>query len=282
MSGRDDTPSRYRRVVLDLPPREVDRLVLQAAAELARFLDAELHAVFVEDPALAALADLPFARELRLPTHEWAPMTGARLADEMRLAVSRARRDLDTLRAVAGVRGTTEIHKGDPASLLATICVATDIVVVPPPRQPVERAMGLHARRSLAVYHCVASVMVLPSTLPARHGPIAVVVRSVDDESLAVAARIAARAGEDLVVLAPPELHMADIQAAVSMRVGARVRTKALAGQTGADVLMALRGLSARLLVLTRGTALPDTDSTLREIVEGGSVPVLALEPTPL
>ena len=79
------------------------------------------------------------------------------------------------------------------------------------------------------------------------------------------------------MVLAP-----ADIQAAVSARIGARVRIRTLAGKTGADILMALRGLSARLLVLTRGTALPDLDSTLRAIADGGPVPVLALEPTPL
>lgn len=277
MSGRDTSPTRYRRVVLDLPPRETDRRVLQAAAELARFLDAELHAVFVDDPALTALADLPFARELRLPTHEWVPVTGTRLADEMRLAVSRARRDLDALRAATGVRGETEIHMGDPASLLATICVATDIVVVPALGQPVERAVGLHARRSLAVYHCVASVMVLPSSLPAWHGPVAVAVMAEDDDSLAVAARIAARAGEELVVLAP-----ADIQAAVGARVGAQVRTRTLAGRSVADILMALHGLSARLLVLARGAALPDADSTLRDIAEHGSLPVLALEPPPL
>lgn len=273
MSGRGETSPRYRRVILDLPPREADQRVLQAAAELAWLLDSELHAVFVEDPALAALAAFPFARELRLPTHEWQPMTRAGLAEDLQSAVNRARRDLDKLRATTGVRGETEIHRGDPASLIATICVQSDIVVVPSPSQPAEHAVGLHARRSLAAYHCVASVMLLPSTqLPGR-GPIIAVAANADDESVTVAAHIAARAGEELIVLTPPD---------VVGTISARAHIRPLAGRTALDVRAALRGLSARLLVLTRGTILPDTDSTLRGIADGGHIPVLALEPPPL
>lgn len=246
-------PPRYRRVLLDLPPREADRNVLQAAAEMARLLDAELHAVFVEDPALAILADLPFARELRLPTHDWQPMTGARLAQEMRAAIGKARRDLAAMRAAAGVRGDTEVQQGDPASLIATICTASDIVVVASPARAVERAMGVHTQRSLAAYHCTASVLMLPPTRMSHQGAIAVLAGD-RAESRAVAMEIAARAGATVVELAP-------------------------AGQRAADILAALHAVPARLLVLTRGAVLPDADGTLQAIAEAGAVPVLALEP---
>ena len=246
-------PPRYRRVVLDLPPREADRNLLQAAVELARLLDAELHAVFVQDQALAALADFPFARELRLPTHDWQPMTGARLADDWRAAIGKARRDLDSMRAARGVRGETEIQQGDPASLIATICTASDIVVVAAPAQAADRVTGVHTQRSLAAYHCMASVLMLPSARMPGQGAIAVLAGD-QGASRAVAAQIAARAGAKLVELLPT-------------------------GRNGADILAALRGVPARLLVVTRGAVLPDADATLQAIAEGGAVPVLVLEP---
>ncbi len=167
-----------------------------------------------------------------------------------------------------------EVHQGDPASLLATICAVTDIVVVPPPGRPTEHALGIHARRSLAMYHCAASVMAFPSAVAVPRGPIAVAVQSSDDESLSVAARIASRAGEELVVLAPAEIH-----AELREILGRHSHIRMLAGQTGQAILAALRGLETRLFVMTRGTAHPDADSTLRDIAEGGHVPVLMLEP---
>ena len=49
----------------------VDRDTLRAAAEFARLLQLEMLGVFIEDRALLGLGALPFARELRLPGHDW-------------------------------------------------------------------------------------------------------------------------------------------------------------------------------------------------------------------
>ena len=266
-------PSRYRRVVLDLAPRGADRRVLQAAAELARLLDAELHAVFVEDAALAALVDNPFARELRLPTHEWQSVTGAAMAEDVRLAVAGAQREVEAVRAALGLRGDTETRRGDPASLVASLCLQTDIVVLAPPALAAERALGPHARRSLALYRCAASVMLVPQMRSVRHGPVTVVAAKADDPALELAARIAARAGEELLVLAPA------VVLEELARRSPEMHGRALAGQGGVDIHKALRGVSARLLVMMRGTVLPDADATLLALADENAVPVLALEP---
>lgn len=280
--AHDRTQPRYRRVVLDLPPRAADRRVLRMAAELARFLDVELHAVFVEDPALATLADFPFARELRLPGHDWQPMTGERLADEMRHAAGKARRDLDAMRAALGVRGEMEVRRGDPASVVASICVDTDIVVVATPSGPADRMMGNHARRSTAAHRSAASVMLLPAIATDGHGPIVALVQGAADESLLVAARIAGRAGEDLVLLVPRDA-MADVtrRAGELIDPATRLRVRELRGRGAINIRAALAGLDPRLLVLTRGAVTPDEDRTIGTVADASLVPILVLEPPP-
>jgi hypothetical protein len=51
---------------------------LRAAAELAAVLEVDLHRPFVDDEALLALAEPPFAHELGLPSHEWQPVEAGR------------------------------------------------------------------------------------------------------------------------------------------------------------------------------------------------------------
>ena len=63
------------------------------------------------------------------------------------------------------------------------------------------RQGGALARAQEAAYRSAAAMLLVPSgTLP-RHGPIAVAADAADDASLAVAARIALKAREDLLVI---------------------------------------------------------------------------------
>ncbi len=280
MSDLPEPTPRYRRVVLDLPPRQADRQVLQAAAELARLLDAELHAVFVEDPALAALAEIPFARELRLPTHDWQPLHHETLANEMRLAFDKARQDIAALRVAMGVRGETQMLRGDPGSLLASLCVDSDIVVLAPPSQPSEHVLRQHAHRHRATRRSAASVMALPPRRTLESGPVAVVLRDVGDDALTVAARIAARAGQELLILAPSSVLDAALARARTLQgAGTRVRGKLLSHPTPDSIAAILRRQAVRLCVLTRPELAPDEDATLQTLARESQVPILALEP---
>ena len=53
---------KARRIVVGLGPAPQSRAALEAAAAIARLLDAELDALFVESEALLRLAGLPSAR----------------------------------------------------------------------------------------------------------------------------------------------------------------------------------------------------------------------------
>jgi hypothetical protein len=65
--------------------------------------------LFVEDEALLALAERPFARELRLPSHEWQPVEAGHIAAELRHAAADARRLLHEVAATRGVSNAFEV-----------------------------------------------------------------------------------------------------------------------------------------------------------------------------
>jgi hypothetical protein len=273
---------RYRRVIVDLPVSAADRRALRAAAELARGLDAELRAMFVEEEGLLSLARMPFAREFRLPGHGWQPIAGEQIAADMRQAAQAARRMLEEVARAAGISGALEVHRGEAGALIETVCVETDVVVVLEPARPAERAVQGYVRRRLAAYRCAAAMMLLPPELPEeRHGVVAL---AEDGGVLPVAARIAARLNENLTVLTrdgPEPARIALAAQAQGMR-SAQVRVRRLAGTGGvADIVAALAGGSPRLAVLSRGTLRPEGEETVSELARALRAPVLVLEPPP-
>ena len=77
-----DALSPYRRAVLGMGIGNIDRDMLREAAEFARLLELDMLGVFIEDPSLIELAALPFARELRLPGHDWQALEPQRVGSE--------------------------------------------------------------------------------------------------------------------------------------------------------------------------------------------------------
>jgi hypothetical protein len=271
-------PTDYRRVLLDLHA-VLDRRVMQTAAELARLLGIDLHVVFVTDGVLQALAEMPFARELRMPGHEWHPLAPDRVAGEQEQAIARARRMLQEVIAALGVTGGFEVRQGDPAELLSSLSEASDIVVVAESARVGERASGSHARRTRAAWESAASVLLLPSRVRAVRGAIAVVPAGADDPAVALAARIALRAGEDLVLLVPRQDATAASAQARRMGLPAgHVQVCPLAHRTETAIATALAAVTVRLLVLTRAALEYNGEAALSRLARSCGAPVLALE----
>ena len=112
----------FRRLIIELGHGDASAEALRVAADLARLLGLDLHAVLIEDQALFDLTDLPFAREIRLPTHDWHPFNAARLADEFGHLASQARRQLAGIGALHGGVHALEVLRGDPATCILGLC----------------------------------------------------------------------------------------------------------------------------------------------------------------
>ena len=285
MSGA--TPADVRRLILDLGQGAADPLALQMAAELAGWLGVDLHGLFIEDEAVLALADLPFARELRLPTHEWSPLDAAGLAAELRHAAEEARRTLTRILAATRVPGGFEVRRGDPAACLAEISGAGDLVLLALSGSVSARPPPDAARTRAAMARGAASaLLVLPARPRRRRGPVVVVPEGAADPALEIAARIAAATHEPLTIL----LRDPGPQAGAAVRDRAagfgvprqRVAVAGLApAGTGAiqGVPAAPPGQNESLIVLGRAATGDGVEAA--QLAAAHGVPVLLVEAPP-
>jgi hypothetical protein len=272
---------QQRRVILHLHHGAAERALIRAAAELAQMLGAALHGVFLEDEALSELAELPFIREFRLGTGAWQKLDRRKLVEEQHAAAAEARRLLDEAAEALGVTRLFEMVSGDPALFLTAASHAGDIIVVAQPRLPAERLVHATAHWLEAAHGCGASVMLVPQALARRTGPVAAVICAESDPALAIAARIAAAAGESLLLLiwGTPELVNVAVKEAHSAGLASRrIATRNIRGVAPEDVLQGLGASNERLVVLTRGACGADDAAISAHIAASRGVPVLVVE----
>ena len=272
---------QQRRVILQLHHGATERALIRAAAELAQMLGVALHGVFLEDEALSGLAELPFIREFRLGIGEWQKLDRQKLVEEQHAAAAEARRLLDEVAATLGVTQLFEMVSGDPTLFFAATSHAGDIIVVAQPRLPAERLVHATAHWLEAAHGCGASVMLVPQVLARRAGSVAAVICAESDPALAIAARIAAAAGESLMLLiwGTAELAKAAAEQARSTGLASRrIATRSIRGVAPEDVLQGLGTSSERLVVLARGACGADDAAISAHIAASRGVPVLVVE----
>src|SRR5258708_14507118 len=83
--------TEFRRLVLELGHGAADPETMRQAAAFARLLDAELHALFVEDETLLHASALPFTREISPLSYRWQMLAPYRLEAELKAADEQAR-----------------------------------------------------------------------------------------------------------------------------------------------------------------------------------------------
>jgi hypothetical protein len=250
--------SGFRRLVLELSHGAADPATMRQAAGFARLLDAELHALFVEDETLLHASALPFAREISPLSLRWRKLAPDDLEADLKAEADLARRHLMEAARATGVHHHFEVRRGDLSLQVAEICVASDIVVVSSPhRMAGEATHGAHRLRDTALASA-ASVLFLPPSAGRPHGPVVAVLSGAEDPSLAVARRIADQGKERLLVLGTSG------EAAIQVPPDA----------TPDDIVAALGDTRERLIVITR-----DGSEEGAELAVARGVPVLVVEP---
>ena len=237
----NNTAPPFKRIVIDLHCSGCDRLILRHAADLAQMLQLELFGRFFADPAPARLAALPFAREFRPGERAWAPLEGHNVSQELSRAITAAERLFKQMSATLP-RQFQIIH--DPAQLEhppngrgGTIAVIHQSGY---PSEPFEQMLE-------SAFQTAASVLILPSGVPPKSGPILAVITGPNDPAAGIAAALANAAGERLLRL--------DSHAGTAAQVPA-----------------------ARLIVTRRGTF---TNATLALIAARKKTPVLVVDTEP-
>jgi len=104
--------SDIRRVLVALDASRHSLAALEAAAELAARMEAELLGLFVEDINLLKLAELPFAREVTYPSATDQRLDSIRMERELRVQAEQARRALATAAKRARVHWSFRVVRG--------------------------------------------------------------------------------------------------------------------------------------------------------------------------
>ncbi|MBR0673820.1 hypothetical protein [Neoroseomonas soli] len=270
---------RLRRLLLDLGHAAAEQEGIEAAAQIARLLELDLLGVFVEDEALLALAALPFARELRLPTHAWTAMEASRLTTDFGQTAARLRRMLEENCARLGIPSGFEVVRGDPAACLSGRCGEADMLALVAPSSAAGRSVGAFPRAWHAALHSEAPVLLLPPRARRQRGPVASVAGEGGTAQLDLALRLAAAAGEGLLLLRPPGPGVSVEEAVERARaVGlgeVRVATRPLRALTARGIEEGLGSVEERLVVLAREAAITFDHDGAPRLAAQRRVPVL-------
>lgn len=268
--------NRFRRLVLELGHGAADPETMRQAAAFARLMDADLHALFIEDETLLHASALPFAREISPLSLRWRPLEQDQLEAELRAAADQARRHFEAAAHATGVKPSFEVRRGDLALHVIDTCVASDIVVVSPPRRlGTGTTHGFRLLRETA-RRSAASLLFLPPHTGRPRGLIVGVAAGAGDPSLEVARGIAAVGREPLLVLAPmgSEIVEGEGRGEIAPRI--------LRGTSAQDMMAALGDTRERLIVMMRAddTEVASTGTEPgAELSAARGVPVLVVEP---
>ena len=155
-SDREPTIKRIL-IALDASPHSLS--ALEAAAELATSLRAELLGLFVEDINLLRLAELPFAREVGHFSGTVRRVSTRHLERQLQTQAGRARQALDAIAGRAQVQWSFQVTRGQIASELQAAALDADLVILGKAGWSGQRCLGSHARTFLA--HTRGSTLIL-------------------------------------------------------------------------------------------------------------------------
>jgi K+-sensing histidine kinase KdpD len=120
---------RIRRVIVGLDPVQQSRALLEAAAELAGRMQAELLGLFVENQDLLHFAGLPFAREMGFESATLRALDVESMERTLRALASEARQALESAAEGTRVQWSFRVVRGAPAAELLAAAEESDLVI---------------------------------------------------------------------------------------------------------------------------------------------------------
>jgi nucleotide-binding universal stress UspA family protein len=151
---------RIRRIVVAIDASPASVAALEAAAELAAALEAEVLGLFVEDINLLRLSSLPFAHEVGALSATRRRLSGVDMERQLRFQAERAREALAAVERRLGVRTSFRIARGTVAEQLINALKAEDLLSLGARGWASGRGLGSTART--VAFTSRGRVLILP------------------------------------------------------------------------------------------------------------------------
>lgn len=200
MTGAADIVIRRIIFALDSTTESPDSL--EAAAELAERLHAELVGLFVEDANLLRSAALPFVREINLASGQWQAFEPAAIERDMRVRAARARQLIEAVARRRHLAFSFLVARGEVGHEIAAAAGETDLIVLEGLTEILRGRVQMGSGARAVARQTARTVMVLRrGVLDARNFLVAYEDTPEADRALVIAARLAAANRATLAVL---------------------------------------------------------------------------------
>lgn len=253
---------RIRRILFALDAATDAPDSLEAAAEIAEKLNAELIGLFVEDVNLLRSAALPFVREINLGTGGWREFSAENVEREIKGRAARAQQRLEESARRRRLAFSFRVARGDVSREVAAAAEDADLVILEGMTRPMGGSIRISSSARTAARQSVRTVLVLrKGQLSARQFMVVYEGTEQSDKALAIAARLANAAGASLRILViaadTPSAEAYEKRAREAIgRLGANATVELLGEPTLIDVCRFARRARDAVLVIGADSAL--------------------------
>jgi nucleotide-binding universal stress UspA family protein len=266
-----------RRILVALDASHHSLAALEAAAELAASLEAELQGLFVEDVNLLRVAGSPVAREVRYPSATAVRLDPARMERALRAQATQARRAIAVCCRQRRVKWSFRVVRGEVAPEVLAAATGADLLSLGKASRPlVGRALRVHlgSTAQAVATQAPGPVLLLQRDVGIR-APVIVAYDGspTSRQALMIASRLAQKHGGYLSTLilagTPEDLRRLKDEISGLLR-GRRLmlRYRRLTDAGAATLTHELRSEGSGMLVLSSTIMQPDAVCALLDEVE--------------
>jgi nucleotide-binding universal stress UspA family protein len=266
-------------VAIDCSPHS--KASLEAAAEMAARLKAELIGIFVEDINLLHMAGLPFAEEIRMYSSDTVKLDTGQLERLLRQQAKKAREMLQHTAQALTLRHTFRVLRGMVSEQVMSAAPEADMLVLGRSGRSPSCRKGLGSTARTALYEGKMSVMLMRPGVTAAEGPLLVLYDGspASKRALTTALEIAGPSSTLNLLVTSPDPDAIDhcrqeTEATVSEK-GIEAEYYHLPFTDSRQLISFIRMIDSGLLVIGEGMNLPE--ETLRELIDNIDYPVLVV-----
>jgi nucleotide-binding universal stress UspA family protein len=273
----------FRRILVALDASKESLAALDAAADLAARLEAELVGLFVEDADLLNLAGLPFAREVTTLSPSPRVMDAKRLAEDLRAKAAVARQAIARTAEALHVQWSFRTARGRVDAEILAAAQDADLIAVGKSARPLTGAPRIGRNTRAIAVQTTRSLLFASTPTCGTDAPVATIYdgSAAASEALALAGRIAEREGKRLTVFVIGDSAAALAQNEIAAReqitaLGASAMIRRVRGGPE-EVVRQVRAAAPALLVAGMPTLGGEESVALDLIVEKSACSVLLL-----
>jgi nucleotide-binding universal stress UspA family protein len=280
MMNRQGGEPPIRRILVALDASHHSLAALEAAAELAAALKADLEGLFVEDVNLLRLAALPAAREVQYPCCPAERLDPARMERQLRAQATQAQRALTWACKSREVTYSFRVVRGEVSPQVLEAALGADLLSLGRCSRPFTRSVRLGSTARAAAAEAPSSVLLMQRGMRVKPP----VVLTYDDSptgrrALAMATHLARKTGGYLTVIVTGDTRETVMQLRTRLSQALRKqrvfsRFRGLVGASAGTLAHAVRAEKGGVLVLS-DAVLPAED--VHELLDQVACPVLLM-----